>query len=107
PADEPVAELRARDRTQCEREQERAHRDAVHGSAAVEHRRDPMIRPCEGRGRNRPLRAHRGRERFLYREPGAAITEPQKPIIISSHVWSPHFTSFVGSGLYLLPGELS
>jgi hypothetical protein len=23
------------------------------------------------------------------------------------HVWSPHFTSFVGSGLYLLPGELS
>ena len=30
---------------------------------------------------------------------GRSTTEPQNPIIISSHVWSPHFTSFVGSGL--------
>src|SRR5438093_1205486 len=38
---------------------------------------------------------------------GAATVYVNHPIIISSQVWSPHFTSFAGSGLYLLFAELS
>ena len=58
----------------------------------------------------RPPRVHAQSEASFRAYRGgadASTTEPQNPIIISSHVWSPHFTSFVGSGLYLLPGELS
>src|SRR5256885_6381053 len=37
----------------------------------------------------------------------ASNTTLKKPTIISSQLWSPHTTSFVGSGLSALLGELS
>src|SRR5258708_7575879 len=37
----------------------------------------------------------------------ASNTKLKKPTIISSQLWSPQMTSFLGSGLYRLLGELS
>jgi len=47
------------------------------------------------------------RENYRFRDRFSTGIAPKNPCIISSQVWSPYSTSSVGSGLAMLPAELS